>query len=145
MMGLGKWWDFLIFGYFLDKFHHQDLLFFFPIAPLWIFTTTLGIEDHHPRSLWTLRGAGACGFRECWTPQWGGVGRLEGGLKKTPIIWPFIGRLCGVTLQGTNISLTKAILKMIFLLLRWDMLISRRVWLITSFFPNTWRIIPWRT
>ena len=31
------------------------------------------------------------------------------------------------TLQGTNISLTKAILKMIFLFLRWDMLISRRV------------------
>ena len=31
------------------------------------------------------------------------------------------------TLQGTNISLTKAILKMIFLLLRWDMSISRRV------------------
>ena len=31
------------------------------------------------------------------------------------------------TLQGTNLSLTKAILKMIFLFLRWDMLISRRV------------------
>ena len=39
-------------------------------------------------------------------------------------------------LQGTHISLTKAILKMIFLFFRWDMLISRRVSLSFSTFAT---------
>jgi len=41
-------------------------------------------------------------------------------------------------LLGTNMSLEKPILKMIFLFPRWDMLIPQRVYLVLTSDPNRW-------
>lgn len=93
-----------------------------------------------------------CECCEASTPGTGHEGWKPGGLVNARWVCCFEKECFGrITLLGTNISLTKALLKIISLFLRWDMFVSWRIMklffitmiLLLEIFLKFWNVSPY--